>query len=74
MLLKGKLTPRRKLLLAIMAVLLLAGGPGSLRDAAVVAAVPFTVILLALCVALVRDVWGDRAGVRHESAWSPGER
>ncbi|NYG36503.1 BCCT family transporter [Janibacter alkaliphilus] len=76
----GSMRPPRPLRLmwsfaaAFAAVLLLAGGPGSLRDAAVVAAVPFTVILLALCVALVRDVWGDRAGVRHESAWSPGER
>ncbi len=54
----GTMKPPRPLRLmwsfsaAFAAVLLLSGGRASLQGAAVVAAVPFTVILLALCVAL----------------------
>lgn len=44
---------------AFAAVLLLAGGPESLQGAAVVAAVPFTVILLAVCLSFVLMVVRD---------------
>ncbi|OLT39798.1 hypothetical protein BJF86_05940 [Serinicoccus sp. CNJ-927] len=56
------------------ASLLLTGGAESLRDAAVIAAVPFTLILVALCVSPAVDTRRDRAGQRQEGAWSPGER
>ena len=47
---------------AFAAVLLLSGGPDSLRGAAVIAAAPFTVILLGLALSLVIMLWQDRAG------------
>ncbi|WP_175476994.1 BCCT family transporter [Ruania alba] len=52
---------------AFAAVLLLAGGPESLQGAAVVAAVPFTVILLAVCVSFVLMVVRD---LRRPSPWA----
>lgn len=56
---------------AFAAVLLLSGGADSLRDSAVIAAVPFTVILIGLCVSLMIDIRRDRPGMRQEGAWSP---
>lgn len=47
---------------AFAAVLLLSGGSDSLRGAAVIAAAPFTVILLGLGVSLVIMLWRDSAG------------
>lgn len=66
----GRLKPPRPLRLmwsfaaAFSAVLLLSGGVTALRSAAVVAAVPFTVILIGLCVSLVITLWRDRDQVR----------
>ena len=48
---------------AFAAVLLLSAGPDGLRGAAVIAAAPFTVILLGLGVSLVIMLWRDRSGV-----------
>lgn len=59
---------------AFAAVLLLGGGPDSLRDSAVIAAVPFTVILLGLCLSLAIDIRRDRPGMRQQGAWSPDAR
>ncbi len=62
----GSLKPPRPLRLmwsfaaAFAAVLLLSGGTTALRSAAVVAAVPFTVILIGLCVSLGLTLWKDR--------------
>ncbi|MGO1523146.1 MAG: BCCT family transporter [Nesterenkonia sp.] len=56
---------------AFAAVLLLSGGSDSLRGAAVVAAAPFTVILLGLGISLVIMLWRDRAG-RGRSDARPG--
>ncbi|GAA2332132.1 hypothetical protein GCM10009854_04160 [Saccharopolyspora halophila] len=62
----GSMKPPRPLRLmwsfaaAFAAVLLLSGGQDSLRSTAVIAAVPFTLILLALCVALALSLWQDR--------------
>lgn len=47
---------------AFAAVLLLAGGTEDLRNAAVIAAVPFSVILVALAISLVVMLWRDRGG------------
>ncbi len=64
----GSMRPPRPLRLmwsfaaAFAAVLLLTGGADSLRHAAVIAAVPFTLILVALCVSLVLDLRSDRPG------------
>ena len=52
---------------AFAAVLLLGGGPDSLRDAAVIAAAPFTVILVGLGISLVIMLWRDRAGAARKS-------
>lgn len=66
----GSLKPPRPLRLmwsfaaAFAAVLLLSGGPDTLRNAAVVAAVPFTVLLIGLGVSLLLSLWRDRHGVR----------
>lgn len=62
----GSLKPPRPLRLmwsfgaAFAAVLLLAGGEDGLQGAALVAALPFTVILLASAVGLVIVLWRDR--------------
>jgi len=62
----GHLKPPRPLRLmwsfaaAFAAVLLLSGGPTDLRSAAVVAALPFTVILVGLCLSLAIMLWQDR--------------
>lgn len=67
----GSLKPPRPLRLmwsfaaAFSAVLLLSGGTTALRDAAVVAAVPFTVILLGLCISLGLTLWKDRDHLRQ---------
>lgn len=67
----GSLKPARPVRLmwsfaaAFAAVLLLAGGAEDLRGAAVVAAVPFTLLMLALAVSLVLMLWRDR---RREDA------
>ncbi len=53
---------------AFSAVLLLSGGATALRSAAVVAAVPFTVILIGLCISLGITVWRDRDQVPKSSA------
>ncbi|GHD04003.1 BCCT family transporter [Zhihengliuella salsuginis] len=53
---------------AFAAVLLLSGGPDSLRGAAVIAAAPFTVILLGLGVSLVVMLWRDRAGAARSDS------
>ncbi len=53
---------------AFAAVLLLSGGSDSLRDAAVIAAAPFTVILVGLCLSLVPMLWRDRAGAVRKSS------
>ncbi|HZW15640.1 MAG TPA: BCCT family transporter [Brevundimonas sp.] len=45
------------------ALLLLAGGLGALQAATLVAALPFTVIMIALAVGLVRQMNADRMGV-----------
>ncbi|MGB3186404.1 MAG: BCCT family transporter [Ornithinimicrobium sp.] len=67
----GSLKPPRPLRLmwsfaaAFSAVLLLSGGTTALRSAAVVAAVPFTVILIGLCVSLGITLWRDRNQLRR---------
>ncbi|QOR69338.1 BCCT family transporter [Ruania alkalisoli] len=81
----GSLKPPRPVRLlwsfsaAFAAVLLLAGGVSALQGAAVVAAVPFTVILLAVCVSFVLMVVRDlrRPGgpwLESSSGPSPGQR
>jgi glycine betaine transporter len=70
----GSLKPPRPLRLmwsfaaAFAAVLLLTGGPESLRGSALVAAAPFTLVLVGLCASLGLDLWRDRAGNRAELA------
>lgn len=65
----GTMKPPRPLRLmwsfsaAFAAVLLLSGGRANLQGAAVVAAVPFTVILLGLCLSLAVSLVRDRDGV-----------
>lgn len=64
----GSMKPPRRMRLmwsfaaACAAVLLLSGGLDSLHGAAVIAAAPFTVILLGLGVSLVIMLWRDRGG------------
>src|SRR5690606_2768159 len=57
------------------ALLLLAGGLGALQAATLVAALPFTVIMIALAFGLVRQMNADRRGVPviHPGP-PPGER
>ena len=52
---------------AFAAVLLIGDSQQNLRNAALVAALPFTVILVALSVSLVLSLWRDRPG-KEESA------
>ncbi|MFC7465474.1 BCCT family transporter [Brachybacterium sp. GCM10030252] len=54
---------------AFAAVLLLSGGQDDLRSAAVIAAVPFTLILLGLGISLVMMLWRDR---RRPDGLQPG--
>ena len=69
----GSLKPPRPIRLmwsfaaAFSAVLLLSGGATALRSAAVVAAVPFTVILIGLCISLGITLWRDRDQVGASS-------
>ena len=64
----GSLKPPRPLRLmwsfaaAFAAVLMLAGGTVTLRNAAVVAALPFTLVLVALGCSLLVWLWRDRGG------------
>lgn len=66
----GTMKPPRPLRLmwsfaaAFAAVLLLSGGTDSLQGSAVIAAAPFTVILIGLCVSLALELWRDRSSVR----------
>jgi glycine betaine transporter len=64
----GSMKPQRRMRLmwsfaaAFAAVLLLSGGRDSLHGAAVIAAAPFTVILLGLAISLVIMLWRDGRG------------
>lgn len=63
----GSIKPPRPLRLmwsfaaAFATVLLLSGGADSLRDAAVIAAFPFTLVLIGPSISLVITLWRDRA-------------
>jgi choline/glycine/proline betaine transport protein len=59
------------LLAAAAALLLLAGGLGALQAATLVAALPFTVIMILLCVGLVRQMNADVAGRTVETERAP---
>lgn len=54
---------------AFAAVLLLSGGPENLRGAAVVAAAPFTLILIGLGVSLIMALWRDCTYRTRPSRW-----
>jgi choline/carnitine/betaine transport len=56
---------------AVAAVLLVAGGLDALRDATILVALPFVLVMLALCVALLRDLAADPAAGRHPRASRP---
>ncbi|GGK76761.1 choline transporter [Mangrovihabitans endophyticus] len=65
---RGSLTPNRVLVVtwgvmigAVAAVLLLAGGLEALQQATILVALPFTVVMLALTVALMRELSSDPA-------------
>lgn len=65
---RGALNPRRPLVIvwgvtigAVAAVLLLAGGLEALQQATILVALPFTVVMLALVVALMRELSRDPA-------------
>ncbi|HEX5534726.1 MAG TPA: BCCT family transporter [Actinomycetales bacterium] len=64
--------PRRRITIvwgvltgAVAAVLLLAGGLQGLQTVTIIAAAPFLLIMVAMCVALVRDLAHDPAAVRQ---------
>ncbi len=62
---------------AVAAILLLAGGLGALQTAAITTAMPFCIILLLICLALMRSLRGERVLRQGAdgSAWidSPGD-
>jgi choline/glycine/proline betaine transport protein len=53
------------------ALLLLAGGLGALQAATLVAALPFTIIMILLAFGLVRQMNADRSGIPVEQAAAP---
>jgi choline/carnitine/betaine transport len=72
----GSLAPKKALVVfwgatigAVAAVLLLSGGLQSLKNATIVVALPFVVVMLLLCVALMRELVQDPAShpPRHQS-------
>ena len=44
---------------AVAAVLLLAGGLAALQTASILTALPFTAVLLLMCISLVRGLWRE---------------
>ncbi|MFB9376873.1 BCCT family transporter [Kineococcus gynurae] len=60
---------------AVAIVLLLAGGLGALQSITIIAATPFLVVMVLLCVALVKDLRSDRVirvvGARHTADGLP---
>lgn len=53
---------------AVAAVLLMAGGLKALQNASIAAALPFSVVLLAMCVALVKGFLDEERGVVYNAA------
>jgi choline/carnitine/betaine transport len=75
---RGSLNPPRPVTIlwgiatgAAAAVLLLAGGLGSLQQAAIIAAAPFTLVMIGLCVSIVKGLGGDAAAVIAEDMPAP---
>ncbi|GAA2285473.1 BCCT family transporter [Glycomyces scopariae] len=71
---RGSLAPKKALVVfwgatigAVAAVLLLSGGLEGLKNATIIVALPFVVVMLALCVALMRELTTDPAAnvLRH---------
>jgi glycine betaine transporter len=79
---KGSMKPRRTVVITwgvltglCAGVLLLAGGLNALQQATILAAVPFALVMMALCYALMKDLRSDRtASVRtHPSSGAGAE-
>ncbi|THV28407.1 BCCT family transporter [Glycomyces paridis] len=71
---RGSLAPKKPLVVfwgvtigAVAAVLLLSGGLEGLKNATIIVALPFVVVMLALCVALMKELTADPAAnpLRH---------
>jgi choline/carnitine/betaine transport len=71
---RGSLAPKKPLVVfwgatigAVAAVLLLSGGLEGLKNATIIVALPFVVVMLALCVALMKELTSDPAAnvLRH---------
>ena len=79
---RGSLSPARPVLIlwgvstgAAAAILLLAGGLNALQQAAIIAAAPFTVVMVGLCVSLFKGLAQEAAPlIVPESAAEPPER
>jgi choline/carnitine/betaine transport len=72
---RGSLAPKKPLVVfwgatigAVAAVLLLSGGLEGLKNATIVVALPFVVVMLLLCVALMKELMSDPAAnpLRHQ--------
>ncbi len=57
---------------AVAAVLLVAGGLTALQAAAIVGALPFSVVMLLMCYALIRGLQEEKD--RMQLSWQPGQR
>jgi glycine betaine transporter len=69
----GTLEPRKTVIILwgtltglCAAVLLLSGGLNALQQAAILAAVPFALVMIALCYALIKDLRGERQSIRTQ--------
>jgi glycine betaine transporter len=69
----GTLEPRKTVIILwgtltglCAAVLLLSGGLNALQQAAILAAVPFALVMIALCYALIKDLRGERRSIRTQ--------
>jgi len=69
----GTLEPRKTVIILwgsltglCAAVLLLSGGLNALQQAAILAAVPFALVMIALCYALITDLRGERRSIRTQ--------
>jgi choline-glycine betaine transporter len=75
---RGSLSPARPVVIiwgvftgAAAAVLLVAGGLQALQQAAIIAAAPFTLVMIALCVSLFKALQADFGRPRVPSALRP---